>query len=508
MEGPIAGALYVAEHIVEAGAAAYKGLTLSTAPLNATFTKLRAPSLPRSSHTVSVIGNKAYIFGGEITPRKPVDNDMHIVTLPSTALTEADYQSIPARPEKAEGQVPIARVGHTASIIDKSIFIFGGRGGPDMKALEENGRIWVYDTRMNTWSHIDPRPDSPVAPARSYHTSAATSHPEPKPSNTDSSSHNQTSTPNIPEPPNAPVSSGPPTDTLEPPPEGTYGTLFIHAGCLSSGGRTSDLWSFDLHSRSWAELPSAPDPGRGGTSLAIVRNRLYRFGGFDGTTELGGQVDFLDLNLNDEFNDKGGTGVMAVGPQGEWRANVFAPEAQKDGKGGNKTAPGYRSVCGFSPVSTGQGREYLLIICGEGTASSQGHEGAGKFYDDVWSFRLKPEGATAGAVKDATRSAIMGKKTGEADVVEVKYYAGEGSQETVAGDTPVGSKGESEGRSVSLGEGGGRMIQEGQPKPMGRRGWFATAPMGEVGGNNSVLVHGGVGEDNERMGDIWVVSVE
>lgn len=497
-----------ARTVGEAGTAIYKGLTLSTAPLKATFTRLKAPPLQRSSHTCSVVGDRAYIFGGEISPRQPVDNAMHVFTLPSTSLTDADYQVIPAKAEVQGGAVPEARVGHSAATIDHSIYVFGGRGGADMKALEEHGRIWVFNTRSNTWSYIDPLPNTSVIPTRSFHTSAATSFPQPKQTTTDPTKTHNLATPNIPDPPNAPLSSAPASDTLEPASEGSYGTIFVHAGCLSSGGRMSDLWSFDLSKRTWAEMPSAPDPSRGGTSLAIVRDRLYRFGGFDGITEIGGQVDFLDLNMEDEYNDKSGTGVMPISPRGEWRSNIFAPEARVDGSGGNKTGPGYRSVCGFAPVSTGQGREYLLIICGEGTASTQGHEGAGKFYDDVWSFQLKPEGATAGAVKDAIRGVLMGKSTGEAECVEVQYFAGENSQSDVSGDAAVGSGGESEGRGVSLGEGGGRRIQEGQPKPLGRRGWFAACPLGEVGGNNSVLVHGGVGEDNERLGDMWVISVE
>ena len=92
MAEALAGLAYVGENAAELGIAAYKGLTMATAPLKATFTKLKADSLQRSSHTVSVIGFKAYIFGGEVAPRQPVDNAMHVYTLPSTSLTDADYQ--------------------------------------------------------------------------------------------------------------------------------------------------------------------------------------------------------------------------------------------------------------------------------------------------------------------------------------------------------------------------------------------------------------------------------
>ena len=407
---------------------------------------------------------------------------MHVVVLPSTQLTSADYLTIPAKAANG-GEVPVARVGHSAAVIDTCIYVFGGRGGPDMAALEENGRVWCFDTRTDTWSHLDLADGSPYPEVRSYHTATATSFPLPS-----------NATPNI---SNVLLNEKPQSiaDLPEPPAAATYGTLFIHAGCLSSGGRTSDLWAFDISSRTWAQFPSAPGAPRGGTSLVMVRDRLYRFGGFNGKTEEGGQIDFLDVNTQDTANGKGGAGQsMALSPRGEWRSNIFAPESDKDDKGGNRTAPANRSVLGLAPVTTGQGREYLLIICGEGEASTVGHAGAGRFFDDVWSFELKPEGGTAASVKDATREYVLNRGTGEATCVEVKYLHGD-----------QGNDAEKEG--VSLGEGGGRMAQEGQEKPMGRRGWFSCSPCEDLGGG-SVLVWGGIDESNERLGDGWIITVE
>jgi hypothetical protein len=37
--------------------------------------------LRRSSQIVSVINNQVYIFGGELLPREPRDNDVHAVSL-------------------------------------------------------------------------------------------------------------------------------------------------------------------------------------------------------------------------------------------------------------------------------------------------------------------------------------------------------------------------------------------------------------------------------------------
>jgi len=391
-----------------------------------------------------VIGKRAYIFGGEIAPREPVDNAMHVLDLALPGSASCIYETIKAKGVDASSEIPQARVGHSSANIGKNIYVFGGRGGPSMSALEEHGRIWVFDTIQSEWSFLDPPSNTPYPEARSYHTMTATPFPAPK------------ATPNI-----ADVllnqTPDPTKDTGHAPPAKTFGTIFVHAGCLSSGGRTSDLWSFDIDSRTWAQLPSAPGPARGGTSLTIIRDRLYRFGGFDGNTEQGGQVDFLDVNLQDEFNDQGGQGFMAVSPRGEWRQAVFAAEAD----------PGRRSVLGFVPVTNALGKEHLLMICGEGQASNDGHAAAGKFFDDIWSF------------DPASIIDTQGGDAAKLGCTKVQHHA-------------------------SVAEGG----QDGQANPMGRRGWIAASGCKDIGSGNSVLIWGGVGEDNKRLGDGWVITVQ
>lgn len=48
------------------GVAAVKGLLKQTHPVNAKWSRIDAPPLPRSSHSLSVLAGRAYIFGGEI----------------------------------------------------------------------------------------------------------------------------------------------------------------------------------------------------------------------------------------------------------------------------------------------------------------------------------------------------------------------------------------------------------------------------------------------------------
>lgn len=42
---------------------------------------LNAEILQRSSQALSVVGNKVYVFGGELRPREPRDNVVHVVSL-------------------------------------------------------------------------------------------------------------------------------------------------------------------------------------------------------------------------------------------------------------------------------------------------------------------------------------------------------------------------------------------------------------------------------------------
>lgn len=243
-----------------------------------------------------------------------------------------------------------------------------------MIPVEENGAVWEYSPSKETWTKHTPTDSSkPFPPARSYHTSA---------SDGDS-------------------------------------TFYIHAGCPASG-RLSDLWAFDVKKQEWTQLPDAPAPHRGGTSIAFSNGKLYRMNGFDGNTEVGGSVDVFDIKSK------------------EWSTKSF----KADGYDG----PEARSVCTLLPVRLGR-KDKLLTLFGERDPSSLGHAGAGKMFSDVWIYDINEEWWT-----------------------KLDPDAGE----------------------------------QGKPAP---RGWFDADVIKEEGlGNESVVVHGGVGENNERLDDVWLLK--
>jgi N-acetylneuraminic acid mutarotase len=62
------------------------------ATISASWTKVATHSqLQRSSHTVSTIGDTVYVFGGELRPREPRDNDVHTIVLGSEKAGRQDF---------------------------------------------------------------------------------------------------------------------------------------------------------------------------------------------------------------------------------------------------------------------------------------------------------------------------------------------------------------------------------------------------------------------------------
>ncbi|CAN8105734.1 unnamed protein product [Discula destructiva] len=556
--------------------------------LPATWERIFVPAVPRSSHSINVVAGKAYVFGGEVEPRKPVDNDMHLIVLPYSSAS-ADYIAIKAKaaprvepvriptvveptPEdeseakgkdlsdvdlaspgqeggepttasediadsadqatspqdkgkgkeaahtlpdnSALGDVPSPRVGHATAVIGNRIFLFGGRGGPDMTALEEHGRVWVFDTKTNLWSYLDPRMPAvePVAPAfadkrahypaaRSYHSAVGVSLPrdfdfkQQRPSRQSWAQWAQGDSDVVGTPQNPII--GNVADNSRDEDDDGYGTLVVHGGCFTEG-RTNDTWAFDVRSKVWQQLPSAPGAPRGGTSLALAGGKLWRFGGFNGESEEGGQLDYLPLGI-DSFSDSSGgeADVVLSAKGGEWKSIMAAQlashmneadavdedEAAKplEPKPAASTAPwpGHRSVAGLQTVTIGgpAGREYLLLLLGERDPSNDGHNAAGKFWDDLWAFELPRP--TAAAAATSFVDSWLGRAAAAAD--EGKWF----KVETEAYDEEEDT---------------------GAAKGPGARGWFATAHMGELEGRG-VVVWGGVDGENTRLGDGWILRL-
>ncbi|KAI5239638.1 kelch repeat protein [Aureobasidium subglaciale] len=340
----------------------------------------KAQSLQRSSHTLSTLGSRALIFGGELLPREPRDNDVQILNLASSSQQPRHkaslqiYGNSPSTTSENAGGLPSARVGTASAVVNGKIYYFSGRGGVDMSPVDEQGNLWQFcfsDADGVGWRVVSPANTSePVPEPRSYHCMT---------------SDGET-------------------------------TVYVHAGCPTSG-RLSDLWSFNVQDRKWTELTSAPGPSRGGTSITFADGRLYRMGGFDGNHELGGEIDIYDIASD------------------AWTTHTFTPDGEQ--------GPGCRSVGSLLAVIV-HGRLFLVTAFGESDPSSLGHAGAGNMLHDTWAFDI-----------------------------EIKEW------------------------SKIVVEGGGQEPQA--------RGWFAAGVI-PFEGKESIIVQGGLAEDNQRLDDAWILS--
>jgi hypothetical protein len=517
-------------------------------PVKGTWEAIHDIRLPRSSHSLDVVSGTAYIFGGEQNPRKPVDAVMHAVKLPYSSapadyykiepkaaisepsteeLTkEKELSDVPLEPvpeedagtflgDKGKGKasssslvdIPSARVGHATAVIGARIFMFGGRGGPEMEPIEESGRVWVFDTRSHLWSHLDPAPAAPgvseprFPAARSYHCATSTDRPRDfghrgAPNRTWKEwAQGDSANVGIPQ---APIVGNVAAQATDEESDG-YGTFFIHGGCVADGSRTSDIWAFDVRSRVWSELPEAPAPGRGGSAICVSKSRLYRFGGFSGE-ELGGQLDYLDLEV-EMFNDGASRGEVSVTARGPWQTITPAPapapapaseEAESLTHPHPQTVewPGPRSVAGFEAITVGGGREVLVLVMGERSPSAEGHTSAGTFWDDVWIYRAPAARLSVSSVTDTLKGLLGGKRK---DSTASTTHVGEG----------VWTKVETRPFDEDY-EGDDEYDGDVTPRA---RGWFAMSKLGDVEESGLVL-WGGLREDNKRLADGWIFRLD
>lgn len=510
--------------------------------VRATWERVDIPSLPRASHSLSVVGGCAYIFGGETEPRQPVANDMHVIRLPFSSAG-ADYHKVPAKAAEAAGDlpdqpaaaadddeqppssaaldevpledaskgkgkavaedgkaglagdVPAPRIGHATAVIGSRIFLFGGQGGSDMKPLEEFGRVWVYDTRSHTWSYLDPVPAVkggaivPHPSPRSYHCATATDRPRdfPKPSGGSGGDGGpkkpqtwrqwalgDTSKTGIPQ---DPVVGHVAEAAVDEESEG-YGTVLVHGGLLANGDRTSDFWAFDVRARTWTELPAAPGPPRSGSAICISKSRLYRFGGYDGAAELGGQLDFIHLEL-ETFDDGHSKGEVSIHARSGWQTIL------QDGGDDDDTEqdapveipveprqqwPAPRSHASLQALTVGGGKEYLVLCMGEREPGADDESGSAS--SDVWTFQVPPLGMSAASLSAAVYQAL-GRKTGE---------------------------GKWERRRT------GPHDAETSDELPSARARLASAPMTDVE-EGGIFIWGGLGSDGVRSDDGWILRL-
>ncbi|KAH7076104.1 hypothetical protein FB567DRAFT_503997 [Paraphoma chrysanthemicola] len=426
----IAAGAYIASEVIEHGAqAGYAAYLVSkpTLPLAASFTRIATASgdhtersLARSHHTVTVVGNKAYIFGGTTADNLLASNDIHAITVEHSEKPDMDYGMIPALPTVAGSKVITARTNHAACAFHGNIAIYGGSDGND-QLVEEQSSVWLFNPGRKAWDQLAP-----------------------------------SSTTNIP----GPRCNAKLFEYEE--------SILLYGGNDATGDAASDLWKFDVASKTWSQFPTAPVAT---TNAALANGQLYLVSGTDAVSS---QLHHI--------------GISSPPEEMSWESFAFPT---------NPLAPGPRARHdgAFLPLTTGWGRNYITYLMGArddtSTPDEQNQKSPGEKehvtqFSDTWVLQIpasdidaKPAWSLKNAlkpakIKDAIRHAI-GASTGHLVWAEAVVQ------------TPTEKQVEEE---------------DGKLHP-GPRAFFGADVM-ENG--HSVVLWGGVDAKGQRIGDGWIVK--
>ncbi|KAK7975487.1 methionine-synthesizing 5- methyltetrahydropteroyltriglutamate--homocysteine methyltransferase [Apiospora arundinis] len=266
----IAAAALATEQVVSTAAQATAAYTVAqpTNGLKAAFSQIATAgadgtraSLVRSHHSLTVVGNRAYIFGGRTSSNnKLADNEIHSLALPTHDQTDkSDYRLIPALSilERDES-VPAARSDHSACASNGRVAIFAG--ADEAGKLIQDATIWLFDIEKSVWHALRAELSSTV-----------------------------------------------------PPPARKEAKLFaqgndfiMYGGKDEAGVPLEDVWKFDYASKTWVRLPDAPAVT---SNAAFADGTLYLIAGND---DLSSSLHFLDTNH-----------PAADGPAATWETIVF-----------------------------------------------------------------------------------------------------------------------------------------------------------------------------------------
>ena len=288
--------------------------------------RARSPAnapIARSSHGASVINNTLYVFGGEHVARTPIDSVVHALDLtdPNAAFVAID----------GGANAPPPRVGHAQASIENVFYVFGGRRGVEMNESPLND-LWAFDVESREWTDLSGGAGDVPCP-RSFHVATA-----------------------------------------------ARGKLYVFGGCgPADAGRLADLHEYDVASKTWTKLPGSDaieSRGGAGFSSTTDGSTLVIAGGFAGR----------------EMNDIHAYDIASK----TWRAVAGAPGAPpptatklRDADH-ERPAPAPLRPRSVWPVMafTCYG-DHVIGFGGEVDPSERGHDGAGGFANDVVAIEVR-----------------------------------------------------------------------------------------------------------------------
>lgn len=224
-------------------------------PLKATFNQIATAkddetrlSLARSNHSLTVVDNKAYIFGGETASEKLASNEVHAVTLEHTdEKPEFDYSVFPALADDIEGtngKVPAARSKHAACQLNVCVAMFGGVD-ENGKLIDKDPTVWLFVTAKSVWQALEDEKGG-IAPSQRHSAKLFEAN----------------------------------------------NNLVLYGGIDENGQELKDVWHFHYASKAWTPLPSAPAAT---PNVAMSGNTLYLLSSSDNMSSDVHQLDISDF---------------------------------------------------------------------------------------------------------------------------------------------------------------------------------------------------------------------
>jgi N-acetylneuraminic acid mutarotase len=107
--------------------------------------------IPRTNHSATVLGKKMYLFGGNYTPH---DDESYTILSDFWVL---DTETMRWREIKAKGDVPGARTAHTLIAVNGRLFLYGGgiwEPKPSCRWIRKFNDMYCYDPEENRWTAI------------------------------------------------------------------------------------------------------------------------------------------------------------------------------------------------------------------------------------------------------------------------------------------------------------------------------------------------------------------
>jgi hypothetical protein len=199
--------------------------------------------LIRSDHTITVIKDKAYIFGGVSSDNQLASNEIHAVTYESPST--AEYTLLPAVPDTKDGPTPSARTKHAACHFNICLAVFGGVDASN-NLVDQDPIIWLYVTGKSAWEALRSETSS-VAPVQRYGAKLF------------NASNN----------------------------------LLLYGGFDKNHQPLKDVWHFSYTSKTWTPLPSAPVNT---PNAALTNNTLYLISSSDAMSS---EVHSLDISAHE-----------------------------------------------------------------------------------------------------------------------------------------------------------------------------------------------------------------